>query len=415
MNDNIYKKKAIKRLLFVLLVTLVYIVGSNISLPGVDTRVFMNLMNASPNMSFVLSLTGLSLDKFSLFSIGLGPWMSTLILWRVLSTAKVFHLESLTVTQAYLIKFSLALSFGVVQSLGILSQMGPLSPEKSLPKGILVLFLITGLSVVIWLGNMNKIYGYGGPSIIILINIIRPWPARIIDQFSAMPVTLGNLLKLVFISSAVLLILFGIFRFFQGERRLPLAHVLLDRSYASLSYLPIPTNPAGGMPYMYAFSIFLLPQYFLSLFGGTHSSNGIIRFLSNNFQTTHVLGVLILVITIIILTYGFAYVNVDYKAIAENMRNNGDYFPNVYPGKNTERYLFHKVTLMSTVSAFFNSMTLGVPMLIALIWTNIGVWAQLLPTLIIFMILIKEIYMQFVQAYHRNDYRAFVQGEALYR
>lgn len=411
MKNNFYKKLAFKRLRFSLIIIIVYIVGSNISLPGVNPNIFKGMMDS--NLSLVLGITGLSLENFSLFSMGLGPWMSTLIFWRVLSVAKVFNLENMTSSQTYRIKFILALGFGVIQGLGILSQMGALGPRESYPKWILIVFLITGLAIVIWLANMNKLYGFGGITLIILVNIMRQWPARIFEQLSVIPPTLINFIFIGFSVIGIGLALFGIFRFYQGERRLDLMHVLLDGTYSNDAYIPIPTNPAGGMPYMYAFSMVLFPQYFLVLFGGENSKYAVVRFLYTNFQLDHILGVLLLVSIVVILTFGFSYVNVDYKMISENLRNSGDYFQHVYPGKNTERYLFDHVTYMATIGALFNSVIIGVPMIISLVWKNLSVWAQLVPTTILVMVLMRELYIQFQQAYHRNDYQNFIQSERI--
>lgn len=415
MNNNLYKKKAFKRLGFSLMIIMIYVIGSNISLPGVNSKAFIGLMQQNPSLSLVLGMTGLSLENFSLFSIGLGPWMSTLIFWRVLTTAKAFNLESLTTSQSYRIKFMLALGFGVIQSLGIISQMGPFGPSSNASRWLIVFFLVTGLSVIIWLGNMNKLYGFGGPTLIILINIMRQWPGRILEQLLK---TSLNIKNISIITLSVLLIIFSlflIFRFYQGERRLPLMHVMLDGNYSKQSYIPIPTNPAGGMPYMYAFSMVLFPQYFLSLLGGGTSKYSLVRILYTQLQLNHIGGVILLVITVVVLTFGFSYVNVDYKILAENLRNSGDYFKNVYPGKNTERYLFHKVSIMATIGALFNSVVIGAPMVISLMWPSASIWAQLVPTAILVMVLMREIYMQFQQAYHRNNYKKFVHGEALYK
>lgn len=414
MPQKYYQKLALKRLRFSLFIILVYLLGSNLSMPGVNTKIFMDMMNQAPNLSFVLSMTGLSLERFSLFSIGLGPWMSALILWRVLGTTKIFNLQSLTSGQSFRIKFLLSLSIGVIQALGILSQMEPLGPGSRVSTWMLVAFMVTGLAVIIWLGNMNKQYGFGGPTIIILINILREWPQKIAQQLSTMKFTPVTILILVGAVCAIFFLLFLVLRFYQGERRLPLMHVMLDGTYSSDSYIPISTNPAGGMPYMYSFSVVLFPQYFLMLLGGAKSKFEIVRQIYTQIQMDHLGGVLLLVASVVFLTYGFAYVNVDYKELAENLRNSGDYFHNVYPGKNTEKYLFDKVTIMATVAATFNAIMLGLPMLLSLFFKNMGVWAQLTPTLMILLILMREIYIQFRAAYHRNDYPHFVQSERLY-
>lgn len=415
MINNLYKKMAIKRLGFSFVIVMVYIIGSNISVPGVNPNVFMGLTGDNPGLALALSVTGLSLENFSLFSIGLGPWMSTLIFWRVLATAKAFNLDAMTASQAYRWKFLFALGFGVIQALGLLSQMGPLGPQDAASRGFLVFFLLTGLTVIIWLGNMNNMYGFGGVTLIILINIMRKWPGQVLSQLKMIPSSTLNFFLIGLGALLVGVAYFYIFRFYQGERRLPLMHVMLDGTFSKESYLPIPVAPAGGMPYMYAFSMVLIPQYLLMVFGGGGSKYGAVRWLYTELQLNHAGGVLLLVATVVILTFGFSYVSVDHKVLAENMRNNGDYFQNVYPGKNTERYLFHKVSIMATVSALFNCMIIGLPMALSLVWNNLSAWAQLIPTSILVMVLMKEIYMQFQQTYHRNDYQRFVHGEVLYK
>lgn len=414
MNNNFYKKKALKRIGFSLLITMVYTLGSHIGLPGVNPKIFSGSGEGNESLSFILSLTGLSLDNLSLFSIGLGPWMSTLIFWRVLSAVKVFKIDSLTTTQAHFVKMFLALGIGVIQSLGIILQSGPLV-SAAIPRWQLVAFMLTGLMVIIWMANMNQTYGVGGATLIILINMLRQLPKGISEQLPGISLTPFNSFLIVLGILGVIFTLFLIFRFFQGERRLPLMHVMLDGSYAKEAYLPIPINPSGGMPFMYASSMTLLPQYVLSLLGGGNSKYEVVRVLYVELGLAHTGGVLILILTAILLTYGFSYVNVDYKNIAENLRNSGDYFINIYPGKNTERYLFHKVTIMATVGALFNSVIIGLPMVVALFGVNARGWGQLLPTIIFVMILMTEVYRQFQQIYHRNDYNPFIYGEILYR
>lgn len=384
-------------------------------MPGVNSKALMGLAENNQALTFALRMTGLSLESVSLFSIGLGPWMSTLIFWRVLSITKFLRLDSLTSGQSYRLKIFLAMGLGIVQALGLIAQMGSLGPATTLLRWQLVFFMVTGLMVIIWLANMNQMYGVGGQTIIILINMLRQMPKQVGEQLSYIPKTPQYyvLIGLGFLAATFLMFL--VFRFFQGERRLPLRHVMLDEKYSQQAYVPIPTNPAGGMPFMYATSMMLFPQYFLSLLGGSGSKYAIVRHLYVQLNLNHFGGVLLLIGTVLVLTYGFSYVNVDYKQMAENLRNSGDYFINVYPGKNTERYLFHKVTLMATVGAAFNSVLIGFPAALPLLGISGGQWGQLLPTAIFVMLLMKEASTQFQQIYHRNDYKRLVKGAALYK
>lgn len=97
--SNFYKRSAIDRVFFSLFIILIYIIGSNIVLPGIDSTSLVNLLSNTPGLSLALSATGFSINRLSLFSLGLGPWMSTMILWRVLSVSKIFKLQTLTQRQ----------------------------------------------------------------------------------------------------------------------------------------------------------------------------------------------------------------------------------------------------------------------------------------------------------------------------
>ncbi|XHB95381.1 hypothetical protein AAFF39_10930 [Lactococcus garvieae] len=114
----------------------------------------------------------------------------------------------------------------------------------------LALILVAGLAVLIWLGNLNTDYGIGGPTIIILVSMLRNWPTRflepLVQDYHGIITLLGWLLAFILL----LLVSFLIFRFYQGERRLPLMHVMLDDRFAAQSYLPIPMNPAGNAFYV---------------------------------------------------------------------------------------------------------------------------------------------------------------------
>lgn len=409
MSLTIYKQKAIKRLLFSLMIVLIYILGSNILIPGIDAQALSELSHKTAGLSFAMSMTGLSIDRLSLFSLGLGPWMSAMIFWRVLTVSKVFHIESFTPQQNYRMKYIFSILLGLVQSFSIITQVQILGDiYKPIGNLSLALILVAGLAVLIWLGNLNADYGIGGPTIIILVSMLRNWPARflepLVQNYHGIITLLGWFLAFILL----LLVSFLIFRFYQGERRLPLMHVMLDDRFAAQSYLPIPTNPAGGMPFMYAFSVVLFPQYILFMLKSWYKNNQFLNFLYEQVQLDHILGVILLLISLVLLTYGFAYVNIDYKEIADNLKKSGDYFNNVYPGKNTERYLFHNVSRMAGVSAALNCLIIGLPMFAALYWPHISVWAYFVPTWLILMILMREITVQFSRYYHRNDYGDFI-------
>ncbi|MFK4897203.1 accessory Sec system protein translocase subunit SecY2 [Lactococcus petauri] len=406
MNEKTYKKLTYKKVSFSLMIVLVYLLGMNIVVPGVNLDGLYQSLTGKANLGLMLSMTGLSLSRISLFSLGLGPWMSALIFWRVLTVTNLFHIKTLTNDQSYRIKFIISLLLGTVQSFTIIAQAKAFDPSATISNVSLVLILVTGLAILVWLGNLNTQYGVGGPTIIILVSILRSWPTKIMSEVTSRgwQGTLTNLLP------GLLLLMLGsyfIFRFYQGEKRLQINHVMIDDEVSSKAYLPTPTNPAGGMPFMFAFSIVLLPQYVFYLLNKQFPFP-LFEQLYQEIQLDHIFGVLLLTLCLVLLTFGFSYVNIDYKEISESLKKSGDYFTNVYPGKNTERFLFRQVTIRATIAAFTNAIIIGLPMIIAIYYPEVSMWAYLIPTWMILMILMNEIRTQVTALYHRNDYQAIL-------
>lgn len=402
MSGETYKKLTYKKILFSIIVVLVYLLGLNIIIPGVDLAQIYQSLDSKANVGLLFSVTGLSLSRISLFSLGLGPWMSSLIFWRVLIVTNLFHIKTLTNKQSYRIKLIISLLVATIQSLTIISQVNALESSRISANLYLVFILTTGMTILVWLGNINTQYGVGGPTVIILVSILRSWPTSIINEIISRSWK-GAFTNLLPGLALLMLVSYFIFRLYQGEKRLRINRVMIDDEVSSKAYLPIPVNPAGGMPFMFSFSIVLLPQYIFYLLNKQIPSP-LFEQIYKEIQLDHVLGVVILVLCLVLLTFGFSYVNIDYKEISESLKKSGDYFTNVYPGKNTEHFLFKQITKRATLAAFTNSIIIGFPMIIAVYYPQVRMWAYLIPTLMILIILMNELRTQVTALYHRNEY-----------
>ena len=162
MNEKTYKKLTYKKVSFSLMIVLVYLLGMNIVVPGVNLDGLYQSLTGKANLGLMLSMTGLSLSRISLFSLGLGPWMSALIFWRVLTVTNLFHIKTLTNDQSYRIKFIISLLLATVQSFTIITQAKAFDPSATISNVALILLLVTGLAILVWLGNLNTQYGGNG-------------------------------------------------------------------------------------------------------------------------------------------------------------------------------------------------------------------------------------------------------------
>lgn len=405
---RMYQKMAYKKALFTLSITAIYIVGTTIALPGVNVQPVLALMANNPNASFVLQMAGMSIDRMSLFSIGIGPWMSALILWRVLTAIKLPRIQNLTTKQTYIAKFIAAMIFGAIQGAGLILQTN-MNNGSSQRFFLLLLIMEAGVALLIWLGNMNLIYGVGGSTIIVMAAMSRGFIQRIKSE-----VSLLNFkdTKIILIAIAVVIgvIIFSVFTliFINGQLRLPIMRVLLDNRYESKSYFPIPVNPAGGMAFMYAFTIIALPQYIINIIQVYHPEMEFLSTIDKYLSQDNIVGVSFLIIMVILLSFAFAYVNVDTEEAAENMKKSGDYFPNVYPGKNTEKYLSDKLLRLAFVGALYSASVMGLPLLIGIAYEPIQQWTFLITMWSMWLILIQQVLIQFSSLYRRGIYSDFV-------
>ncbi|GKQ42753.1 accessory Sec system protein translocase subunit SecY2 [Companilactobacillus sp. RD055328] len=406
---KMYQKIAYKKILFTLFVTVIYIVGSNITLPGINAKPMLTLLTKNPNAAFSLQMAGMSLDRMSLFSIGIGPWMSALILWRALTAIKIPKIDNLTKKQSYMAKFFASMFFGAIQAAGLILQ-GNLNEGSTTRLIMLMIILLSGVAVLIWLGNLNMHYGLGGATIIVMAGMSRGFIQRIRAEISTIKFDDYKTI-LILIAVIIGVIIFSVFTIFfiNGQLRLPVKHIMLNNKYESESYLPISVNPAGGMPFMYAFTIVALPQYAISLLSIYYPDSQILSTVNYYLSQDNLPGIIFLILVVILLSYAFSFVNIDNKEIAENMKKSGDYFPNVYPGKNTEKYLHDKVMRVATVGTLFNVLVMGVPMLVGVVYQPIQEWAFLITMWSMWLILIQQILIQFVSLYGRGSYSEFAE------
>lgn len=404
MKLDIYHKQAIKKIFFSFMIIIVYLVGSNLTLPGVNMQDLLEYNTLSGGV-FAFEATGLSLSKISFFSIGLGPWMSALILWRIFSAVKIFNIKSLTDKQSYRMKYLLTITLGIVQSIGILSMVSFLKIKENVSIWMLVIFLVTGLVILMWMGSMNSRYGFGGFILIILVNMMRSFINTIAQISFPIPGTFMDNTLFFILLIVGLWILFTVFRFMNGQVRIPLMQIMLDHKNYN-TYLPIPTNPAGGLPYMYASSFVLLPRYIFMLSEKLFDKQGF----SEQLQTNRPLGAFFLIIIVLIFTYIFSYINLDYKEISDNLKKSGNYIENVYSGRNTEQFLFQHITKMATISAVINCSILSSPVFLSVFWkiSSESPILNLIPNCFLILFLGQEVCRNIYLTYNRNNYSEFL-------
>lgn len=362
------KNLLLKKILYTLAIVAVYMLGRNIILPTVpvDTAILTQLQG-NDSLLNLATITGASLGEFNLFTLGLGPWMTAMILWRFLTLIKVVNGLSNKRSQKY--RFLLTVVIGLLQAYSFtvgtrfheISLFGVTGQNVSHIATLLI--LISGLFVTIWLGNLNSNKGIGGMMVFILINMILNFVTNISKYILENNLTSSEVRgqMLVFSLAIFTMILVNV-TMYRAEYRLSIRRIGVSGEFASKSYVPIRLTPAGGMPFMYGMTLMFLPPILIGLLLNLFPNNATLIYLSQHLRLSETPGILFYMGMLYILALGFAYYNYDSYDLAENMRKNGDYIDRVRPGKETQLFLQHKIDILAQVGAIYTMVVATLPL-----------------------------------------------------
>lgn len=345
----------------------IFVFGKYIPLPFADLTV--------KGGNIMLAATGGDSSRASLFSLGIGPWMSAMIIVGMLGQLHLPGLSKLTEKKLDWLQKSLTLLLAVIQGFVVLHEFS-FSSSAPVARFVSFLTLLAGSFLLVWLSVENDKNGLGGITLILMANmyfaLMRFFIQGIIPGLKPAAANWTRLIALV------AMLVLGTFTALltNAERRIPVTKLLISSEFGSESYLPIRVLPAGSMPAMFAMTLFTLPRYLL-LFLRRVTGAGIYQTVADWFQITTLPGWLIYNLILVGLTYGFAYISIDPLEISEKMEKSGDYVPGYHPGKETEKYLRHVINSFSFVSSVYFVLIVGLPMGLNLISPNFGALAMI--------------------------------------
>lgn len=357
--------KIAKRLLITLAFVLLFRWGIMITIPGAeitgtefDTGSFIGIMN---------TLGGGGLTRFSIFALGVSPYITASIIIQLLSSDVIPYLSRLNkqgekgriksekITRILSIFISILQSFAIIlalESTGYLS-LGVYNNFSGMM--ILTMIMVSGSMISLWIADQITISGVGnGTSIIIVVGIVARIPAIISSQFAFFIGTsttseqiLIGIVNFIF----YLLFTFGLIwliAFFEtSERRLPIQQTGqgLNLINDKQTYLPIKINPAGVIPIIFASAIMSLPGTIAQFFNGTKGANWVI----NNFSLTSPFGITFYSIMMFVFSMFYAHININSIDMSENFQKSSTFIIGVKPGRETEKYISKTVTRLSII------------------------------------------------------------------
>lgn len=364
---SFFKPVIIKKFLWTLFFLFIYVLGTKLTLPFVDMSKAAAMDGTSTTLNYATALMGGNLRSMSLFSVGLSPWMSSMLIWQMFAVSKRLGLSKLPLEVQERRRMLLTLVIALIQSVALVLNL-PLQEAGGVDMTTIMvldtLVLMAGTYFLIWLTDLNAAMGLGGSIMIVMASMIAYIPQDIWNSIQELKISslwLGLLLvfSLVFLYLAVTVE--------RSKYRIPVNKINIHNRFKKYSYLDIRLNPAGGMPIMYAMTLVSIPQYVLLIIHFLQPDNQLIEQWIEALSMGSPAWFILYLLTIFILGLAFAFINISGDQIAERMQKGGEYIENVYPGGATRRYINGLVTYFALVGAFYLILISGLPMLVVLL------------------------------------------------
>ena len=356
-----------RRLIFLLLALVVFRIGTHIPVPGIDPVTLRELFNQQQGgiLGLFNMCSGGALSRFSIFALGIMPYISASIIMQMLSYV-LPSLEALRkegesgrrkITQ-YTRYGTLLL--GAFQALGIAvaleTQPGLVIDPGMFFRCVCVISLVTGTMFLMWLGEQITERGIGnGISIIIFAGIVAGLPAAVSSLFQLVSTGAISPLSMIFIIAIVVLVTAFVVFVERGQRRITVNYAkrqIGNKVYGGQSsYLPLKINMANVIPPIFASSLILFPATLAGWFTSGDSTRWI-RDLAASLSPGQPLYTLLYAALIIFFAYFYTALVFNPKETAENLKKSGAFVPGIRPGEQTSRYI-DKVLLRLTLAGAF--------------------------------------------------------------
>ena len=378
------------RFFWTILFVFIYVLGSKISLPFVDLSKALNVNDTiARGLELTSASTGGTLRGLSVFSTGLSPWMSSMILWKMFSVSKRFNLEKTSTEIIERRKMYLALALAIIQALAISIYL-PLQTnlDPLLVICLNTMIMVAGTFFLVWLSDLNAALGLGNSFVIIMAGMILYLPEDIMGILSKINIPLiwyilGLGFVLVFVYTAVLME--------YARYRIPVNKLGIHNNLQSYTFLDLKLNPAGGMPFMYAMTLVSIPQYILLLVLYLDPNASWAVQLSKKIVLGEPLWILLYILMICFLSFAFAFINVNGEEVADKMMKNSEYIDSVYPGPETRKYINGAVLRLTAFGTFYLFLFTALPFLI-LLWHKELLRLAMIPgTFLMFIGMISNI------------------------
>lgn len=377
-----------KKLLFTLMMIIVFRFGSVIPVPGIDAESMRNFLNQSEGSIFGLMdlFSGGAFANATIFAMGISPYINSSIIMQLLTVA-IPALERLQKEgeegrkKIASITRIVTIALALIQAVGLYFLMNNQGIIKANAKGFWMAFIIVttltaGTAFVMWLGEQITEKGIGnGISLMIFAGIVARLPhtyKSLFNNFKTSPLML-ILIVLVSVGLITFVVLVD-----SSERKIPVQYakrVVGRKMYGGQStHIPLKVAMAGVIPIIFAMSILTFPSTMVQLFTGQTdpSKMGAIAAWITNVFSRQSWGYAILYFLLIIgFTYFYTAITFNPIEVSNNMKKNGGFVPGIRPGKPTSDFIAKVLSRLNIAGATFLGIIAVFPIILGILNTNL--------------------------------------------
>ena len=390
-----------KRILYTLLLIVIFRLGCYITVPGVNSITLNEAMSSNNGVAGLIDMiSGGAFSRFSVFAMSISPYITASIVIQLLGMI-IPSLEKLTKEggeegRRKINRYTkiLTLVLALVEAIGVFvsyKSSGIFVNTEFSTAALVVISLVAGTSILMWLGDEITNKGIGnGISIIIFIGIISGLPSFVTTLWNLIFTsngfsTTGLLMSLGMLIGAIILVA-GVVFIQQSERRVPVQYSkkVVGRKMvgAQNTHIPLKLAMAGVMPIIFASSFLTFPAMILQIFVKDIATQtgfwaGVYKFSIATSSSSVGIGysianALVYLVLIMAFTFFYTYATFNPAEVSNNIKQNGGFIPGIRAGKPTTDYLTSIISTLTWFGGFFLAVIAILPMLLRFTGLNVA-------------------------------------------
>lgn len=361
-----------KKIIYTLIMLLIYRVGSVIPTPGVNVDYIAQQVSNISMLGMLDFINGQNFSNFTIFAMGISPYITASIIMQLLTIA-IPALERLQkegeegrkkiaeITRVVTIALGCIMAIGIILGFGS-GAMARGADANFLDYALVFLTLAAGTALTMWIGERITENGVGnGISLLIFVGIIASFPGQVytgIQSVIANPMT-AWFIPLVIVGIIALVV--GIVFVDSGQRRIPVQYakrMVGRKMYGGQStHIPMKVNSTGVMPLIFAISIIQFP----GLIAQFWPTSGFALWYGKWFSASSWVYMLVYALLILFFTYFYTSISFNPVEMSKNLQQNGGFIPGIRPGKPTADYLARISNRITLFGAIFLALIATIP------------------------------------------------------